>query len=173
MGGYQRVWQERDTGDVVVLVYFGRAATGWPTVVHGGALATVVDEACGRVAMARLGDYGKEEEEEEGQRDTPARPVVTASLKLKYEARSPADNFYVVRARAKTDAELEERERGKGAYKVHVGAEVFRAETEVSPEGTEITGPRTVTAEALFVGPKPKEGDERVLKKPGVVVPRF
>ncbi|OIW31001.1 hypothetical protein CONLIGDRAFT_630892 [Coniochaeta ligniaria NRRL 30616] len=140
LGGYQRVFQNTETGEVLVLVYFGRGVTGWPTVVHGGALATVLDETCGRAAFARLEPRQAGEEVK--------RPIVTAWLKLDYLAMTQERVFYLVGARVREDEELEEGERGKRDYKAYVEGWVESVRT----------GEETVVAEALFVGPKPKKG---------------
>lgn len=142
LGAYQRVYQNTVTGEVLVLVYFGRGATGWPTVVHGGALATVLDETCGRAAFARLGGFGKGGEGK--------RPVVTAWLKLDYLAMTQEREFYLVGARVLEEEELQEEERGKREYKAYVQGWVESVRT----------GEETVVAEALFVGPKPKKGEK-------------
>ncbi|KAH8907880.1 hypothetical protein BR93DRAFT_570511 [Coniochaeta sp. PMI_546] len=143
LGAYQRVFQNTETGEVLVLIYFGRGVTGWPTVVHGGALATVLDETCGRAAFARLGQSGGEKK----------RPIVTAWLKLDYLAMTQEREFYLVGARVKEDEELEEAERGKRDYKAYVQGWVESVRT----------GQETVVAEALFVGPKPKKGEKVAL----------
>ena len=141
LGGYQRVFQNAETGEVLVLVYFGRGVTGWPTVVHGGALATVLDETCGRAAFARLGARPGAVAQK--------RPVVTAWLKLEYLAMTQEREFYLVGARVMEDEELEEGERGKRDYKAYVQGWVESVRT----------GEETVVAEALFIGPKPKQGE--------------
>lgn len=60
------------------VVYLGRGLEGWPTVVHGGALGTVIDENLGRVAI----------------RHFPERTGVTANLNLNYRAPVFSDRFY-------------------------------------------------------------------------------
>lgn len=146
LGGYQRVFQNRRTGEVLVLVYFGRGVTGWPTVVHGGALATVLDETCGRAALSRLGGFIDRSGKEGG--DKP--PVVTAWLKLDYLAMTQEREFYLVGARVRDEEELDPAERGKGHYKAYVQGWVESVRT----------GEETVVAEALLVGPKPKKGEK-------------
>lgn len=47
----QRVFWLEDDKKAVSLLWFGRGMAGWPGVVHGGALATVMDESLGRVAL--------------------------------------------------------------------------------------------------------------------------
>ncbi|KAJ9161637.1 hypothetical protein NKR19_g2109, partial [Coniochaeta hoffmannii] len=148
LGAYQRVFQNVVTGEVLVLVYFGRGVTGWPTVVHGGALATVLDETCGRAAFARLGGFEEAGSSEgEGRR----RPVVTAWLKLDYLATTMERDFYLVGARVRDEEELDPSERGKGDYKAYVEGWIESVRT----------GEETVVAEALFVGPKPKKGESK------------
>lgn len=147
VGGYQRVFYRRpkagagagankndddDDGEIVGVVFFGGATAGWPGVVHGGCLATVVDESCGRAAFKAWG----------------GRVGLTASLRLRYRAMTLANGFYVVRARPRPEARLPERERGKRHYKLYVDATVEDA----------VTGKVTVEAEAIFVGGEGKTG---------------
>ncbi|KAI0379147.1 HotDog domain-containing protein [Hypomontagnella monticulosa] len=80
---FQRVFHNPATGEVVTVVYFGPATSGWPGVVHGGALATVLDENLGRAAILRF----------------PARTGVTARLELQYRAPTLTAGYYVVRSR--------------------------------------------------------------------------
>ncbi|KAI0007021.1 hypothetical protein F4779DRAFT_527714 [Xylariaceae sp. FL0662B] len=80
---YQRIFHNAGTGEVVGVVYFGPGTSGWPGVVHGGALATVLDESLGRCAILRF----------------PARTGVTARLELAYRAPTLTNEFYVVRTR--------------------------------------------------------------------------
>ncbi|KAK4156755.1 hypothetical protein C8A00DRAFT_40772 [Chaetomidium leptoderma] len=127
VGGYQRVfWNKKDTKEVVSVIYFGGGTTGWPGVVHGGCLATILDESCGRAAFKAWG----------------GRAGMTASLGLEYKKVTLANGFYVVRVRVRPEEELPERERGKRHYKCWVDASVEDA----------VTGVVTVVAEALFVG---------------------
>ncbi|KAI2637608.1 HotDog domain-containing protein [Hypomontagnella submonticulosa] len=80
---FQRIFHNPATGEVVTVVYFGPATSGWPGVVHGGALATVLDESLGRAAILRF----------------PARTGVTARLELQYRAPTLTAGYYVVRSR--------------------------------------------------------------------------
>lgn len=131
VGGYQRVFYHAPTGELVSVVYFGAATTGWPGVVHGGCLATILDESCGRAAFKQWG----------------GRPGVTATLTLDYKKATLANGFYVVRVRPRADEDLPESERGKRHYKCYVDATIEEA----------VTGNVTVTAEALFVGGEGKD----------------
>ncbi|RYO90145.1 hypothetical protein DL766_002457 [Monosporascus sp. MC13-8B] len=79
---YQRVFRNDATGEFLSVVYFGGGTAGWPGVVHGGCLATVLDESLGRCAVRRF----------------PSRTGVTASLELTYKAPTRTEAFYVVRA---------------------------------------------------------------------------
>ncbi|KAK3903701.1 HotDog domain-containing protein [Staphylotrichum tortipilum] len=132
VGGFQRVWWDKLAGEVVSVVYFGSAATGWPGVVHGGCLATILDESCGRAAFKEWGGKGG----------------MTACLGLEYKRMTLANGFYVVRVRARPEEELPEEERGKRSYKCWVDARIEDANT----------GLTTVVAEALFVGGEGKNG---------------
>ncbi|KAE8372244.1 HotDog domain-containing protein [Aspergillus bertholletiae] len=70
-------WNDKEQKAISV-VYLGNGMEGWPTVVHGGALATVIDENLGRVAIRSL----------------PARTGVTANLEINYRAPVYSGNFY-------------------------------------------------------------------------------
>ncbi|KAI0423888.1 hypothetical protein F5Y09DRAFT_173216 [Xylaria sp. FL1042] len=78
---FQRVFHNAATGEVVTVVYFGAAMAGFPGVVHGGALATVLDESLGRCAIFRF----------------PSRTGVTANLEMQYRAPAMTNAFYVIR----------------------------------------------------------------------------
>ena len=65
------------------MVYLGPALDGWVSMVHGGLLATLMDESLGRVAL----------------RSVPARTGVTASLQLNYRAPVASGEFYTVHVR--------------------------------------------------------------------------
>ncbi|KAK8122517.1 hypothetical protein PG984_011187 [Apiospora sp. TS-2023a] len=80
---YQRVFWNPATGELVNVVYFGGGTAGWPGVVHGGALATVLDESLGRCAILRF----------------PSRTGVTARLELNYKKPTVTNAFYTVRTR--------------------------------------------------------------------------
>lgn len=62
------------------MVYLGSGLEGWPTIVHGGALATMVDENMGRVAV----------------RTFPERTGVTANLNLNYRAPAYSGHFFTL-----------------------------------------------------------------------------
>ncbi|KAI0147519.1 hypothetical protein GGR57DRAFT_493849 [Xylariaceae sp. FL1272] len=79
---FQRIFHNASTGEVVTVVYFGAGLAGWPGVVHGGAIATVLDESMGRCAILRF----------------PARTGVTANLDLSYRAPTLTNNFYIIRS---------------------------------------------------------------------------
>jgi hypothetical protein len=136
VGGYQRVWRNKITGELVTVIYFGAATMGWPGVVHGGCLATILDESCGRAAFREWG----------------GRAGVTASLGLEYKNVTLTNGFYVVRVRVRPEEELPETERGKRHYKCFVDATVEDA----------VTGAVTVVAEALFVGGQGKNGKNKI-----------
>ncbi|KAK3330636.1 HotDog domain-containing protein [Apodospora peruviana] len=131
VGGFQRVFHNKSTGELVSVVFFGGATVGWPGVVHGGLLATILDESCGRAAFKHWGGMSG----------------MTAKLELKYVRATLANGFYVVTARPRDEEQLPESERGKGHYKVFVDATIEDA----------ATGKVTVVAEALFVGGEGKK----------------
>ncbi|KAI1457292.1 HotDog domain-containing protein [Annulohypoxylon moriforme] len=121
---FQRIFHNTATGEVISVLYFGSGTGGWPGVVHGGALATILDESLGRCAILQF----------------PARTGVTARLELQYRQPTLTSGFYVVRARPMIDERdtPEKRER-----KLWVEGTL----------GT-IDGKTCVEAKALFVVPK-------------------
>lgn len=76
----QRIFWNDKEGKVISVVFFGSGLEGWPTMVHGGALGTVIDENLGRAAI----------------RHFPARTGVTANLNVNYRAPVYSDNFYAL-----------------------------------------------------------------------------
>lgn len=82
LGGYQRIFQNAETGETVTVVWFGGAIAGWPGVTHGGVIATVMDESLGRCAI----------------RQFPGKSGVTANLELNYLKPVVTNSFYVIRA---------------------------------------------------------------------------
>ncbi|KAI1881741.1 hypothetical protein JX265_000567 [Neoarthrinium moseri] len=80
---YQRIFYKQETGEMTSVIYFGGALSGFPGVVHGGALATVLDETLGRCAIVRF----------------PARTGVTATLDLTYRKPTLTNAFYVIKTR--------------------------------------------------------------------------
>jgi acyl-coenzyme A thioesterase PaaI-like protein len=68
-------------GAYVEFAHFGADLCGHPGIVHGGLLATVLDEALARASMAAL----------------PHRIAMTASLTVNYRAPCPAGSYVVVR----------------------------------------------------------------------------
>ncbi|KAJ7184695.1 HotDog domain-containing protein [Mycena filopes] len=71
----------RDESAAVIFVHLGRGLCGHDGIVHGGLLATLLDEALGRNAITNL----------------PERVGVTATLSLKYKAPTRADQFVVMK----------------------------------------------------------------------------
>jgi acyl-coenzyme A thioesterase PaaI-like protein len=82
IGGFQRVFINKDTGETVTVIWFGGAIAGWPGVTHGGVTATIIDETLGRCAI----------------RQFPAQTGVTANLELNYLKPILTNSFYVLRA---------------------------------------------------------------------------
>jgi len=123
---FQRIYHNASTGEVVTVVYFGAGLAGWPGIVHGGALATLLDESQGRCAMLHfLG-----------------RAAVTANLELKYRRPTLTNNFYVLRTKPIVD-EAD-------------GAAPKKSDRKLWVQGTLETenGKTCVEAKALFVVPR-------------------
>ncbi|WYZ39224.1 hypothetical protein EsH8_III_001138 [Colletotrichum jinshuiense] len=75
------VFRHRYTGELVLAVMFGQGTSGWPSVVHGGMLSTVMDEAMGRLAALSF----------------PANTAVTAKLAVDFKVPVTPGMLYVVR----------------------------------------------------------------------------
>ncbi|TQB77213.1 hypothetical protein MPDQ_004613 [Monascus purpureus] len=72
-------WNEKENKAISV-VFLGRAIEGWPTVIHGGAIATLIDENLGRVAI----------------RHFPEKTGVTANLEINYRRPMFSEQFYTL-----------------------------------------------------------------------------
>ncbi|KUI58990.1 putative mitochondrial membrane protein FMP10, partial [Cytospora mali] len=129
VGGYQHVWRNGKTGEVVAVVYFGTGTIGWPGVVHGGVIATILDEHSARAAVRDLSASGK--------------GPLTAKLDITYKNPTLSSDFYVVRANAVPEEALAPEEKGKRGRKVWVDARIETVEGRVCVE-----------SRALFVAPK-------------------
>lgn len=69
--------------ELIALYYLGKSLCGHPGLVHGGLLATLMDEGLARCCFESL----------------PNKVGVTASLKVDYRLPCPAEGFVVLRAR--------------------------------------------------------------------------
>ncbi|KIK54842.1 hypothetical protein GYMLUDRAFT_891977 [Collybiopsis luxurians FD-317 M1] len=74
------LWAKRDESEAIVIVHLGRGLCGHDGIVHGGLLATLLDEIMARNAIMNL----------------PERIAVTATLNVSYRAPTKADQFVVV-----------------------------------------------------------------------------
>ena len=120
LGGFQRVFRNKQTGQVVAVVHIGSAAWGWPFVAHGGLLATIMDECMGICASARMKDRWKGR-------------GMTESLKVRYLQKvgwSPLkENFWVIRAESMDDGGVAKVENGaKGSLETLDGVVCVEAE---------------------------------------------
>jgi hypothetical protein len=77
-------FQEKDTAlpKMVQISYIGQALCGHPGIVHGGLLATLLDEGLARACFPAL----------------PNKVGVTASLKIDYRVPCPANSYLVLKA---------------------------------------------------------------------------
>ncbi|KAF2094762.1 hypothetical protein NA57DRAFT_79930 [Rhizodiscina lignyota] len=125
----------RDGSEYVTIQYLGSALCGHPGIIHGGLLATLLDEGLARCCFPAL----------------PNKVGVTASLKIDYRVPCRAEQYVVLRA------ETQKVEGRKAWVKGWI-------ETLPAPEEWEVEGlngekkgkdpVRLVEAEALFVEPK-------------------
>ncbi|TFK47434.1 Thioesterase/thiol ester dehydrase-isomerase [Heliocybe sulcata] len=76
----------RDESEAMVFLHLGRGVCGHEGIVHGGLLATILDEGLGRVAIQNL----------------PEKVGVTGNLNINYRAPTQADQFIVIKAKIGT-----------------------------------------------------------------------
>lgn len=77
------MWNETDGKSMVSIQYLGTDLCGHPGIVHGGLLATILDEGLARCCFGAL----------------PNKIAMTANLNINYRAPAPAGSFIVLRAR--------------------------------------------------------------------------
>ncbi|OHF03545.1 thioesterase [Colletotrichum orchidophilum] len=75
------VFRHRYTGELILAIMFGQGTSGWPSVVHGGMLSTVMDEAMGRLAAMNF----------------TANTAVTAKLVMDFKVPVTPGMLYLVR----------------------------------------------------------------------------
>jgi acyl-coenzyme A thioesterase PaaI-like protein len=76
------VFTTADGSDLVSIVYLGKALNGHPGIVHGGMIATLLDEGLARCCFAAL----------------PNKVGMTARLEIDYRAPCKAEQFVVLKA---------------------------------------------------------------------------
>jgi len=74
---------KRDESEAIIFTHFGRGLCGHEGLIHGGLLATVLDESLGRIAILNL----------------PDKVGVTAYLHLNYRNLTRADQFVVIKTK--------------------------------------------------------------------------
>ncbi|QRV78361.1 thioesterase superfamily protein [Ceratobasidium sp. AG-Ba] len=74
------VFAKEDESEAIALVHVGRSLCGHDGIVHGGLLATLLDESLARNALLNL----------------PAKVGVTANLSINYRAPTKADQFIYI-----------------------------------------------------------------------------
>ncbi|KAL7412755.1 HotDog domain-containing protein [Mrakia frigida] len=77
------VFAKEDESEALVVVHLGRSLCGHDGIVHGGMVATILDEATGRNALLNL----------------PTKIGVTANLSVNYRAPTKADQFVVIKTK--------------------------------------------------------------------------
>ncbi|KAF2237728.1 hypothetical protein EV356DRAFT_529661 [Viridothelium virens] len=82
--GVQRTFWNEEKGELVKIVWFGQGLSGWPGVAHGGAIATVFEEALRHIAAG-------------SDKDWTTLPEEPNTLNLSYVKPTLANNFYVIR----------------------------------------------------------------------------
>ncbi|KAH6903388.1 mitochondrial protein [Coprinopsis sp. MPI-PUGE-AT-0042] len=80
---YPLIRAKNDDSEAMVFVHLGRGLCGHDGIIHGGLLATLLDESLARTAIINL----------------PEKVGVTAKLSLNYRAPTKADQFVVIKTR--------------------------------------------------------------------------
>ncbi|VVT51830.1 uncharacterized protein SAPINGB_P003227 [Magnusiomyces paraingens] len=91
------VFTNTTTRAATIVLHVGHRVTGFPAIVHGGVLATLLDEALGRTAFLSF----------------PESAGVTANLKLKYKNPTWAGQFIVIRTQTDQVSERKAKVSGK------------------------------------------------------------
>ncbi|KAI0340660.1 Thioesterase/thiol ester dehydrase-isomerase [Trametopsis cervina] len=73
---------KKDESEAIIVIHVGTAVCGHEGIVHGGMLATLIDESFGRITILNLQEA-----------------VVTANLTLNYRAPTHANQFLVLKTR--------------------------------------------------------------------------
>lgn len=76
------IWNEKEGKESVQIFYVGNNVSGHPGIVHGGLLATLLDEGLARCCFPAL----------------PNKVGVTASLQINYKKPTKADQYLVLKA---------------------------------------------------------------------------
>lgn len=76
------IWNEKDGKELVQIFYVGNNVSGHPGIVHGGLLATMLDEGLARCCFPAL----------------PNKVGVTANLSINYKKPTKTDQYLVLRA---------------------------------------------------------------------------
>ncbi|KAK9368903.1 HotDog domain-containing protein [Lipomyces kononenkoae] len=76
------IWNDTEAHELISVVHLGRNLCGHPGIIHGGLLATLLDEGLCRCAFPTL----------------PSKLGVTANLNLNYRSPALTDRLYVMRA---------------------------------------------------------------------------
>ena len=77
------IWNQKDGKSLVSICFIGEDLCGYPGIVHGGLLATLLDEGLARCCFPAL----------------PHKIAMTANLSVNYRKPAPAGRYYVLRAK--------------------------------------------------------------------------
>ena len=77
------IWNEKEGKELVEIFYVGNNVSGHPGIVHGGLLATMLDEGLARCCFPAL----------------PSKVGVTANLQINYKKPTKAEQYLVLKAR--------------------------------------------------------------------------
>ncbi|TEA17990.1 Uncharacterized protein C8034_v010783 [Colletotrichum sidae] len=138
LGLVHLVFRHRLTGELVLAVVFGQGTSGWPSVVHGGMLSTIMDEAMGRLAALNFD----------------ANTAVTAKLAMEFKEPATPGDVYLVRV----NKVLPELQKDSPDAEDKTNRKLWIVGRMEGPEGEVVC-----EAKGLFV--VPKSGDVKPLGK--------
>ena len=100
--GVQRAFYNPETREMVAVVWIGGGLSGWPGVSHGGAIATIFEEAMARMVRGPNGNIGTQSDCRHLQclmlTRTTEQVHRPTSLKVTYAKPTYSLDFYVLRA---------------------------------------------------------------------------
>ncbi|TDZ21330.1 Uncharacterized protein Cob_v005995 [Colletotrichum orbiculare MAFF 240422] len=138
LGLVHLVFRHHLTGELVLAVVFGQGTSGWPSVVHGGMLSTIMDEAMGRLAALNFD----------------ANTAVTAKLAMEFKEPATPGDVYLVRV----NKVLPELQKDSPDAEDKTNRKLWIVGRMEGPEGEVVC-----EAKGLFV--VPKSGDVKPLGK--------
>lgn len=99
--GIRRVFWNTETRELVAVVWIGPRLTGWPGIAHGGAIATIFEEAMYRMIAgpkASLGAYNVKCHSQQSELTEAESVPPPTSMSVTYARPTTSSNIYVLRS---------------------------------------------------------------------------